>query len=346
MLFHLGALVRLDEAGLLGKVDRISSVSGGSITAAALAKHWSALDFDPATGVSRKVLKTVGKDLHKVASHTIDVPAVLSGALLPGTTIGDRVARAYRRRFLGDMTLQDLPDNPRFVFNATSLQSGVLWRFQKPYMADYRVGMVDRPKTQLATAVAASSAFPPVLSPVTLKLDPKTVKDVHGTEIHEPPYTEQAVLADGGVYDNLGLQPLRGSARILCSDGGGSLADAPRPKRFWPLQLLRVLNVIDNQVRALRMNGLVTSFKAEGPPDGAFWSIRTEIDRYGLNDVLPCPPERTQILAATPTRLAKLDKTRQRRLVNWGYAISDAAIRAFAEVPGPKGTWPYPDEKV
>ena len=33
MIFHLGALWRLYEAGLLRTVDRISSVSGGSITA-------------------------------------------------------------------------------------------------------------------------------------------------------------------------------------------------------------------------------------------------------------------------------------------------------------------------
>jgi NTE family protein len=36
MVFHLGALWRLNEVGLLKKLDRISSVSGGSITAGML----------------------------------------------------------------------------------------------------------------------------------------------------------------------------------------------------------------------------------------------------------------------------------------------------------------------
>src|SRR5208282_640505 len=36
MLFHLGSLWRLNEAGLLRKLNRISSVSGGSITAGML----------------------------------------------------------------------------------------------------------------------------------------------------------------------------------------------------------------------------------------------------------------------------------------------------------------------
>ena len=37
MVFHVGALWRLNEVGLLSKLKRISSVSGGSITAGALA---------------------------------------------------------------------------------------------------------------------------------------------------------------------------------------------------------------------------------------------------------------------------------------------------------------------
>jgi NTE family protein len=45
MVFHLGALLRLNEVGLLGKLARVSSVSGGSITAGALAMSWKELRF-------------------------------------------------------------------------------------------------------------------------------------------------------------------------------------------------------------------------------------------------------------------------------------------------------------
>jgi hypothetical protein len=34
-------------------------------------------------------------------------------------------------------------------------------------------------------------------------------------------------------------------------------------------------------------------------------------------------------LAAIPTRLEKMDDTLQEQLINWGYAISDAALRAY-----------------
>jgi NTE family protein len=41
MVFHIGVLWRLYEAGVLKKVDRVSSVSGGSITAGVLALAWN-----------------------------------------------------------------------------------------------------------------------------------------------------------------------------------------------------------------------------------------------------------------------------------------------------------------
>ena len=66
---------------------------------------------------------------------------MIVGALTPDT-ISERVSKAYRKHLFGDATLQDLPDHPRFVINATSVQSGVLCRFSKLYMADYRIGRI------------------------------------------------------------------------------------------------------------------------------------------------------------------------------------------------------------
>src|SRR5918993_272115 len=51
MLFHIGSLWRLNELGYLKKLTRISSVSGGSITAGVLGLKWSNLTFD-ARGVA------------------------------------------------------------------------------------------------------------------------------------------------------------------------------------------------------------------------------------------------------------------------------------------------------
>src|SRR5437667_12269541 len=72
MLFHLGALWRINELGYLQKLDRISSVSGGSITSGALAMHWATLDFDPSSGVARAFDARVVPPLRTMASATID----------------------------------------------------------------------------------------------------------------------------------------------------------------------------------------------------------------------------------------------------------------------------------
>src|SRR6185437_11008862 len=51
MLFHAGALLRLNELGILSRAARISSVSGGSIAAGYLAYVWGKLLSSNVSGV-------------------------------------------------------------------------------------------------------------------------------------------------------------------------------------------------------------------------------------------------------------------------------------------------------
>src|SRR4051794_8421284 len=136
MLFHVGALWRLNQLGYLPKLNRVSSVSGGSITAAVLGKNWSNLQFDNESATNFDPLLV--RPIRALAGTTIDKGAVLGGILLRGT-ISDKVAGEYRDYLFGGATLQDLPTDPpgpRFVINATNVQTGALWRFSKNYMAD------------------------------------------------------------------------------------------------------------------------------------------------------------------------------------------------------------------
>ena len=74
-----------------------------------------------------------------------------------------------------------------------------------------------------------------------------------------------------------------------------------------------------------------------------YWGIRTDIADYGLGNAWPVPPAAAKRLAETPTRLRKMDPRLQDRLINWGYAVSDAAVRRYWPdgVPAPAGL-PYP----
>ncbi len=343
MLFHLGALWRMNEAGFLPRLARISSVSGGSIVAGFLGLKWASLDFD-ANLVARRFVEEIANPLRGLAGHTIDVGSVLGGLVMPGS-IGEKLAQAYRNHLFGTATLQDLPsDPPRFVINATNIQSGVLWRFMKPYMRDYRVGEVRNPSVQLAVAVAASSAYPPLLSPVCLELEPDLFTP--GNEpLHREPYTRHVVLSDGGVYDNLGLETVwKRYGTVFVSDGGAQFEPDPQPACDWIRHSIRVNEIIDNQVRSLRKRQLIGAL-AVNARTGAYWSIQTKTEDLQPAVVLPCPHEKTLALARVPTRLRRLDEDVQGRIVNWGYAVCDAAIRRFYE-PGLKlpAGFPYPGE--
>jgi NTE family protein len=341
MLFHVGVLWRLYEARLLKDVQRISSVSGGSITAAVLALKWHHLSFDPARLASDFVQEVVSP-IRALADETIDADAIFWGVALPGR-VSDRVADAYDAHLFNGATLQDLPDAPRFVINATNVQSGAIWRFMKPYMRDYRVGEVKNPNVSLAQAVAASSAFPPVLSPFEMRLDANAFTPHSGHDLQRKPFTTHVFLTDGGVYDNLGLETAwKRYQTVFVSDGGGKLQPEDEPKSDWARHSYRVLDLVDNQVRSLRKRQVIESYKS-GARKGAYWGIRTNIADYKLSDALDCPYDRTLALAETPTRLKRLDEDVQERLINWGYAVSDAALRKHVDPDVTKPlNFPYP----
>jgi NTE family protein len=351
MLFHVGSLWRLNELGYLPRLARVSSVSGGSITAAVLALHWSRLTFD-AGGVAplRLFQAAVVEPLRGLAAHTVDQPAILGGLLSPRATIADKVAGAYRDHLFGDATLQDLPAAPAplFVINATNLMTGALWRFSRPLMADWTVGKISQPRLALATAVAASSAFPPFLSPLRLDLDP-SAWDADGRDANfAAPFTERAVLTDGGVYDNMGLETVwKNHKTVLVSDGGGKMAAKGRVAGDWGRQSYRVNQVIDNQVRSLRKRHIQEGYQRRDRA-GTYWGIRVNTRNYGPPaGALDTPVGKTTRLADVKTRLKKMAAGEQERLINWGYAACDVGMRRWVEpnAAAPAG-FPYPRSGV
>jgi NTE family protein len=110
------------------------------------------------------------------------------------------------------------------------------------------------------------------------------------------------------------------------SDAGGKMSPDADPKLDWPRHTRRVLDVVDNQVRSLRKRQLISSY-VRGERKGAYWGIRSHIEDYDLRDRLNCPGSETLDIASIPTRLKRMSDYDQERLINWGYAICDTAIR-------------------
>jgi len=347
MLFHVGSLWRLNELGLLPQLKRISCVSGGSITGAFLGLQWNALRFNT-RGTAENFEEIVVTPLRKFARKTIDIPDVVKGVALHGT-ISEYVESSYHALF-GTKTLQDFPDErfaPHVVINASNVQTTAIWRFSRPYMADYRVGTIASPRTPLAFVVAASSAFPPFLSPAVLRLNPSDITTDPTCDLQYPPYTRSAVLCDGGAYDNLGLETCwKRYKTILVSDACAPLGPYPQPKRDWPRQTYRLLFLIQNEVQAVRKYQLIDSY-IQRLRTGAYWGIASDVSHYPLRNRLRVPLAWSTALANVPTRLAAMSPALQESLINWGYAITDTSVRSHAMdyLPRPVSRSQFPYER-
>lgn len=337
MLFHVGSLRRLNEAGFLPHVKQFSSVSGGSIASAVLGFHWGQLAFDSA-GVGQG-FDLVEEKLFDFAGKWVDATSIVSGVFTPRSSIADKVTKRYRKYLFGDATLEELPSGREFVINSTNLQTGRLVRFNRDMIASWGIGEFRNSGLDIASAVAASSAFPPVLSPKTINF-PDAGWTRRG-EFGKPPFTTSMALSDGGVYDNMGLERASHFHTVLVSDGGAPFKVKPLLKLDWVLQSKRAWLTTDRQVRSLRKRQLIASYKRQERL-GAYWGIATNIEGYredDLEDPLPCDPKVTGELAEIRTALRPLAKKDRYRLINWGYAVADAAIRTHIDrsIPRPAG---------
>ena len=338
-LFSLGSLWRLNEAGLLPKIDRITSVSGGSILAGVLAHRWRSLNFEQ--GRATNFVKTVAAPVQEFCSHTIDVSASVSGILTPFKSAGDFLIDRYKKDLFGDTTLKQLPTPecgaPLFTFYATNLQTGRSFRLRQDKISDYMIGETTSIEVPLATAVAASSAFPPLFSPIVLRTDPAAW--TAGKLGNDEKWRKRITLADGGIYDNMGLEQLTGGGSgsvgiVLVSDAGAPFELEDDPHEDYVRQLGRVRDILIDQTRALRKRWLIESFENERK-HGAYWGVATRIGDYPGGDFLAADSTVTDALDQVPTRLAAFESDVQGRLINWGYALCDAALRTRAKITIP-----------
>jgi NTE family protein len=358
-LFHLGALRRLNEVGLLSRFDTISSVSGGSIINGVLARAWPSLRWG-AGGVFENFSEEVERRTRAFCSTNARNGPLFWRRLWPsnlkklwweGKSATNLLADLYaEERLLGDLRLQHLTDvrkagGPNFVFCATNFQTGVNFVFNATVVGDWKIGYTRARDLRLADAVAASSAFPIAFPPLRQQFDPARHQFRWGALEGCPEYaaiTRRVILTDGGVYDNLGLEPVwKNHGVVFCSDGGGPYTLDAAPGTSLLPRLSHSNDIINNQARAVRKRALIAAME-RGEYGGAYWGLTTDITKYEAG-VAGYGGRVLKLLARVRTDLDSFSEGEQLVLMNHGWALAKAALlKHFPEASNPPGAPPSP----
>lgn len=350
-LFHIGSLRRLNELGWLPRLDRIICVSGGSIIGAWLGCRWRGLLFRD--GVAVNFHEVVAAPVMELCSRRIDVASLWSFPLhFRGN--GSRLGLLLGKHLFGREPLSAMcgmgEAEPLVELMATNLLSGGYVSLSARGIHDNRIGLLPQADLPVAMAVAASCALPPYFSPIVVKPDASAWQLEDGKRmLREPQMRSRMLLADGGAYDNMGMDAVLDSARtILFSDASSLFPAWKSMARDRTLQLMRSNTVMVSRLRSIRKRYLIEQRlgNPQHPQDGAYWGISTEIDNYGLEDALARDSKLSSRLAFTRTRLSSFKQEEQGRLINWGYALADAAMRRHMAAEGPAPQWPCPEHSL
>lgn len=342
-LFHAGAVIRLGELGLLPKISRISSVSGGSITTGVLAMIWKDLKFDASGVADRDILREkFTETILEATARSIDARVGFKG-LLPGFSAGNVLADSYDKHIFGGMRIADIPEAPRFIFNATNLQTGGLFRFTRKDLWDWRGLHATTRTIRLSQAVAASSAFPPVLAPLRLDLSGEDVMVPPDARFADAALLREPILVDGGVYDNLGLEPLWKRCGVILAGYAGQNTEADASNFSFDLMLPVIYTFLASSIdwRERVLVSLFNNTLSDGRPErlGAYWTAGTELDAYGPKDGWAPDRATLELARELPTRLEALNRDQQKAAIEAGYAHVDRSIRGnlWPDSPLPPG---------
>jgi NTE family protein len=305
--FHLGVFRQLESMGLLWKLDLLTCVSGGSIAGAFLTANWGKPD-------------TLDRLENYLRTRSIAVSSVIGGLLDPFESRLDKLASSYDKDLCGGLTLSQLANGPRLYLNTTNLATGNMFFFvaggSKPAeMGEHQLGVVSADNFPLCKAVAASSAFPPVFPPLRV-----------GVEHYELAEGEYVTLTDGGVYDNLGVNPLFRVRNALdyafVSDGGKPFANSDRPTESGAAVLHEAIDILMEQVRGLQFKHLELAHKSGKGPKPLWFSIDSPIGESQPGDA--------SFASAISTNLKKLSAVEMAVLIRHSGALLNHRVATYA----------------
>ena len=270
-VFHLGVLGRLAADGLLEKITRISTVSGGTLVTGLIysiaGNKWPTSDF--------YLKECLTQTQHYLTKTNIQSNALFRGIAKLGYIIqggANSISKSMQGCWGISGSLNDIPLEPRWVLNATTYESGKNWRFiPQRRMGDYLINYVEKPRIPLTDAMAASAAYPGLIGPLALDTKKFSWFKFKGQKrIDTQPQFKRLHLWDGGIYDNLGVEALFKIQDednyqddfnfLVVSDASSAIETRKYPIRFWK-RAYRLLKVAMDQVRSLRARTLINHFE-------------------------------------------------------------------------------------
>jgi len=335
MVFHLGVLKLLAERGLLEHVQRISTVSGGSLLIGLVMKEcglsWPSSQAFLSVVYPKLREKLCKRSLQWGAARQLLNPLNLRFLFARANLLG----LALRKEWSIDDKLSELPEVPEWSINGTTAENGKRFRFKRGDLGDYALGYAAPVDFPLADALAVSAAFPGGFGP--LRVD-TTKFEWRKRPWNAPPGSETKIdldhkalhLYDGGVYDNLGLEPFFDAGKcqpkhsghcIIVSDAGSPLPSGFSSRSLNPRRLLRIADIMSDQAHALRVRTFATYLQQE-PNRGALIPIKTRISAANSSDD-------SAFAASFPTTLRRLRPTEFDRIAAHGYEVAAQVERQF-----------------
>jgi NTE family protein len=262
----------------------------------------------------------------------------------------ESLVRRYQRDIV-QMRLGDLPappNRPRFIFSATDMAFGVNWVSEQSRVGSYKAGYVKPPPDwPVARAVAASSCFPPAFEPMPVRLAPTAFKDGDRkiSRDRRDELLDGLRLTDGGVYDNMALEPVwKDHAVVLVSDGGATFDF--RPDAGLVGRIARYPGIQGRQSGAIRKRWLIAGLN-EKALHGTYWGIGSAAANYakdapGYGETLV-----DEVVSEVRTDLDYFTDAEAAVLQNHGYLLADAATRChapdFRDPAAPAASVPFPE---
>lgn len=280
-VYHLGVLKYLAQQHMLGDVAHISTVSGASICMGLIygsnQNRWP----DDETFL-KKVLPAVKENITKK-----DIQWTALFRLLFSPYYWDKkvnlLGNVMEQRWSVHGCLQDIPQYPLWTINTTCFETGKDFRISGKRMGVLSGAHVRCPKLRLSHAMAASAGFPVLIGPYKMKTAEYVWTDRSNT-ITVVPKDKVIHLWDGGVYDNMGLDPLfsmKGEDALtddidflIVSNASGSIEHQSRTMSFSIQNLKRLLDINRNQVEQLRSMNVKDMFQKKH--NGVYVKIGTK----------------------------------------------------------------------